>query len=348
MPKLTKEKGSKEPSKHMEYSLEELDRDLINFQNLCNDLKIDKSNQLEIMKPLTSKIPKTHTFYCLVLLSVLICLSIILLGQDSISWHLTAIVRIAMIKMLPYLDWRYLEYEQCLIPKQHQNYNIQQEIFQCSLCESFKDFEDFLIIDKEINPDVIEELMAVHKPIILAGEIDHWIKESPEQFIEQLINHQQFSKSFPCNLKSNIYDTIRDDVDFETLIKKRQIHDGSFFMHFRNCRKDAVRIFRNYTHRPWFLPENVAPVTFNWLIWNKNYQVMNYKQLELFEKCSVIGQMFGKTRLRLLPKGNCHSTCLTLEGVLPARFMMVLTNLWDVEYLPEGISDNMAAILEIR
>ncbi|XP_066260082.1 uncharacterized protein [Euwallacea similis] len=352
MPKTTQDKLKKPQTK---YTFNDLNRDLIELDCFCEENDIKIKDRIELLKPITSKIPKkplsrsTLLYWLMFLGAIGLVVIIVRKNWEPISWHIAAATRITMIKVLPYYDWKYLKDERCLIPKWFSSSTKKlDEVFDCDLCESFRDFNDFFVALNENNsPDIVRQFIDLDRPILIPGVIGYWITKSPEDFVGQLLDHKEFSFSFPCNLETNIHNNKRDDIDLQDLFEKIPSF-GSFFLHFQNCDKEAMRVFRNYTYRPSIVPEEIAPVSYNWLIWNKNYSPTKYKKLNLIEKHTVVGQLFGSTALRLIPRKNCAEICETIEGVLPAGYILIFTSLWDLEYLPQGDEDNMAVILEIR
>ncbi|CAG9770056.1 unnamed protein product [Ceutorhynchus assimilis] len=331
------------------YTFEDLDKDLIQLNEEMVASNINIHDRLEIIKPLTSLIPTKYSFRKISIILMISIISILIIRhhQERLHWHLTAITRIIMIKFLPYFDWRYLKDEVCLIPKQ-KPLLIDQGVFDCDLCESLRDFEYFPLSPHLSDlSDYIQRAIDVEKPLVINGGIEHWIKTTPEDFIGQIIDKDAFARSIPCNLFTNVYNSKKGDIDLLSLFEKRKYFDN-FFMHFQNCDLEAMKVFRNFTYRPSILPDELSPVTYNWLIWNKNYNAPNYKRLNLIEKTTVVGQLFGNTRLRLVPRKNCENVCEVLKGILPAGHFLIVTSLWDLEYLAEGDGENMAAVLEIK
>lgn len=82
--------------------------------------KVTNSNQKEIekiLRPLRIHLWKQQLKKCLkiVLIFVAICCGIYYV--DTLNWYFCAFGRLAMIKLLPVWDWRYLENARCLIAK---------------------------------------------------------------------------------------------------------------------------------------------------------------------------------------------------------------------------------------
>jgi len=351
MPKTSSD-TSKTPAKH---NFNDLDQDLIEFDRFCQGLDLDVEKRVKLLQRIFSKIPqKTGQSSTILYWSASILVAILLFtlawkNWDYFSWRITALTRMLMFQILPYFDWRYLKHEPCLVPKFFQKKNnneVLEEPFNCDLCETFIDFEDFFV-DHDAT-DVIRQYLEVDHPVIVSGAIEHWTTSSPEELLSLLLDRKEFANSVPCNFFSNFHNPKKSPgASLKEIFTKKHNFD-SFFLHFQNCDLEAMKILRNFTYRPWAVPEEIAPVTYNWLIWNRKYNPVKYKKLELIEKYALIGQMFGSTQLKLVPRKNCKDKCDVIEGVLPSGYTLMFTSLWDIEYLPRGSTDNMAVMLEIQ
>lgn len=337
MPKSTK--------KSSEYSFEDLNRDLLQLDELLSSSNVKPSDRLAMYRPITAKMPAKPIGYWLGRLALLMMIvALVWMKSETLGWHVSALGRISMIKLLPYFDWRYLKNQACLVPKVAPV--AADEIFDCNLCEALQGFQDFQL--QEADEELVEKLIEIDRPVVVSGEIDHWVPETPEAFISQLLERVEFGKSVPCQLESSFHNDRLGDLDAATLFRKKQQLSHSFFLHFQNCDLSAVRVFRNFTSRPQVLPAAFSPVAYNWMLWNSHYRNLRYRKINLIEKIAVIGQLFGSTSLRLVPRKNCQEVCPVINGVLPAGHILILTSLWDVEYCPGQDSENMAAILEVK
>ncbi|ERL86925.1 uncharacterized protein LOC109540097 [Dendroctonus ponderosae] len=337
---------SKPAKKTSDYSFEDLNRDLVQLDQLLSASHVKPRDRLAMLRPITAKMPGKPVGYWLMrLVPLMMIIAMVWMKRETLDWHASALGRIGLIKLLPYFDWRYLKSQTCLIPKVA--LVAPKEIFDCNLCESLEEFRDFELQSEEGGADLVEKLVEIDRPVLVSGEIQHWIPDSPAAFISQLLKRAEFRKSVPCQLESSFHNDRLGDPDLATLFRKRQLFQ-SFFLHFQNCDPSAVRAFRNFTARPQVLPAALAPVAYSWMLWNSRYSTLRYKKINLIEKIALIGQLVGSTRLRLVPRKNCQEVCPIINGVLSAGHVLILTSLWDVEYCPGGDSENMAAILEVK
>lgn len=355
MPKSSSD-TAKTPTKH---NFNDLDQDLIEFDRFCQGLDLDVQERVKLLQRIFSKIPQktgqasTILYWSASILLVILVFTLAWKNWEYTSWRITALTRILMIQILPYFDWTYLKHEPCLVPKFFQgkkNDGVLEEPFNCDLCETFIDFEDFFVDQDSFDDvtEVIRQYLEVDHPVIVSGSIEHWATNSPEELLSHLLDHKEFANSVPCNFFSNFHNPKKSPgASLKEVFTKKHNFD-SFFLHFQNCDLEAMKVLRNFTYRPWVVPEEIAPVTYNWLIWNRKYNPVKYKKLELIEKYALIGQMLGSTQLKLVPRKNCKDKCDVIEGVLPSGYILMFTSLWDIEYLPRGSTDNMAVMLEIQ
>ncbi|XP_050315027.1 uncharacterized protein LOC126749387 [Anthonomus grandis grandis] len=346
--------SSSNKKKPSEFTFQELDQQLLDLNDLMEKSNLSTADRTDLFKPILERIPKNKTAAPL-FTYMFICFSLLLFGYikwESLYWHITALTRIALVKILPYWDWRYLKNDVCLISKFDPLLPQGVEEFDCNLCENLKDFQDLSLIKGEVDiSDLIRQCVQLEIPVVINNQIDHWLKESPQELFDQLLEKPQFAHSIPCNLHTNIHNSKLGEPTILDLYEKTELFH-QFFIHFQNCDSAAMKVFRNFTAKPSVVPEELSPVSYNWLIWNNRYDGARYKKLNLIERHIVIGQIMGKSRLRLTPRNNCQDQCPALEGDLKNGDLMVVTSLWDVEYLPSNKDEkgghNMAAVLELK
>ncbi|RZB94438.1 hypothetical protein BDFB_009351 [Asbolus verrucosus] len=314
------------------------------FNDEINDLykylKENKFTDDEIRKIFAPLKPNTNKLKLIsaILIAVLILTSLYFLTYfETISWHLSALGRIFLIKLLPYWDWTVLKNEKCLLPKSTSS--ILPEInFNCDLCENIKQIDVY----DEIPEDVLKNrYLDVDIPVIIKKKPKGW--PSSTNFIEALLTDAEIATSKPCSLSTNIYNGL---TTVKNLIRRTSMFD-SFFMHFQNCDFRIMKRFRSFTSRPSFLPLELSPVQYNWLLWNKNYNVSYFKSIGLVEKIALVGQIVGGNYIRLLPRNNCEMDCPRIDVRLKEGESIIFTSLWNLEYRP-GQGENIAVVLEMH
>lgn len=328
------------------YTTDQFNRDLESFYAFCKENRLSDEEIRKLCEPLRRIVYKAKLlkiFKLSLILALVIFICYILCCSDTVSWHLSAIGRILMIKLLPYYDWTVWKHEQCLIPK-FGSQNIQNELpaFDCVLCENVAQITK----KNNITPEELyENYIELHVPIILTNaEIQmKLLHKRIENVTDSLISNQILAEYLPCKLSTNIYN---GPGTLSTILKKTK-RFSSFFVHFQNCDFAAVKNFRIFTARPSFLdPAYVSPIQYNWLLASKDYNISKFKSIELQERVTVIVQTLGGTNFKLTPQSECEFDCHVLNFELKAAEALIFTSLWNLEYKPNPSGENVAVILE--
>nr|CAI5865865.1 unnamed protein product [Callosobruchus analis] len=275
--------------------------------------------------------------YVIISLSATMILLCLLSYFESVSWYISALARIFLIKLLPVYDWKHLKNKACLLDRADISPGTSN--FNCGLCENLQRIDIYDYLDEDY---LEEKYINLDIPVIIAKSLEHWPKDS--SFLDAVSNERSFFFSYPCKYSGNVH---KGHGNIGEIFNRVQ-HFSQFFAHFKNCDPEAVRAFRKYTFRPAVIPKSYTPTTYNWLLWNKNYNTTNYKPIELIEKLVAVGQVFGSTYVRLVPRKNCGAVCPTLNIKLFAHELLIFTSMWDLEYRPMEVGENMAVVMEIR
>lgn len=255
---------------------------------------------------------------------------------EEVTWQLSSLGRIILIKTLPYFDWRPYKSKRCLIEHLFTETQTLSNTLNCNVCEDLVGID----VHEFLDEDTLEErYLKLDNPIIITKGFKNWPNDS--SFMNDLKQHES-SKLYPCNLSTNIHKGLSD---LETVLSKLK-YFNEFFIHYQNCEGEAMRALRQYTFKPEVLPSTFSPTLYNWIVWNNNYNATNYKQIALIEKITVVGQLFGSMNIRLIPRKNCENSCPFFDIGLRARELLVFTSLWDLEYRPAEKGENMAVIIE--
>nr|CAH7758647.1 unnamed protein product [Callosobruchus chinensis] len=279
-----------------------------------------------------------NTFdYVIISLSATMILLCLLSYFESVSWYISALARIFLIKLLPVYDWKHLKNKPCLLDRAETSPGTSN--FNCGLCESLQRIDVYDYLDEDY---LEEKYINLDIPVIITKSLEHWPKDS--SFLDAVSNEHSFFFSYPCKYSGNVH---KGHGNVGEIFDRVQ-HFSQFFAHFQNCDPEAVRAFRKYTFRPPVIPRSYTPTVYNWLLWNRDYNTSNHKPIELIEKLTAVGQIFGSTHVRLVPRKNCEAVCPTLNIKLFAHELLIFTSLWDLEYRPVEVGENMAVIMEIR
>ncbi|CAG9814863.1 unnamed protein product [Phaedon cochleariae] len=285
-----------------------------------------------------TKFFNTFDYVILTIISVVVFIYIVKYF-DSISWQLSSIGRIFLIKLLPYYDWKHLKNKECLIDSPWRKNHTESILFNCDVCENI----DTIDVYRTLDEDILEErYINLDIPVILTSGLETWPKNSG--FIDALKSEEDFFSSYPCKLSTNIFKRVGSAGE----ILDRTHYFDKFFLTFQNCDLEAMRVLRRHCYRPDNIPPSFSPTMYNWLLWNKHYNMTAHKSIDLVENFAVFGQLFGSTHIRLIPRKNCQSICPFLSIELNGREMLLVTDLWDLEYRALGTGENMAVIMELR
>lgn len=329
------------------YTTEQLNRDLDSLYAFCKENNLSDEEIKELCGPLLklahkAKMVKYLKFYTYFLVVATFCY--VLCSFEIVSWNLSAIGRILMIKLLPYYDWTVWKQETCLIPKFGGQNNQINEVpnFDCVLCESVTDIH---VKDNVTQEMLYENYIELHVPIILTKpEIKmRLLNQSIDNVAASLISNKILAESIPCKLSTNIY----NGADTLDTLLERTGHFNNFFLHYQNCDFGAVKNFRLFSARPSFLdPAKISPIQYSWLLMNRNYNVSKFKSVDLQERITVVLQTLGGTVFNLIPQTECEFDCHTLNFELKIGQALIFTSLWNLEYKPLPKGENVALILE--
>lgn len=320
------------------YSFQQFNKELNELYDHLIQQNYDESELRTIFQPLLKSTESSKTTKVL-LVTVLTFTTLIYVvsKSDKLTWHLSAVARILLIKLLPFWNWTQYRNGLCLL-KLPETATSQQ--FNCGMCEHLTS------INKEFSNishnDLMEKYLDVHSPVLIKDGLD-W--NTDKTFIDDVYDNDILYDSFPCLISSSLN---KDNGNQLGQLMEKARKQDRFYLHFQNCDYEPMRVFRKYTYPPQFLPNVLSPVLYNWMVWNKSYNTTKYKPIELIEKEALVGQIHGETEFRLLPRKNCETHCEVLNVKLQKGESILLTSLWDLEYRPVGDGENVAVILEIR
>ncbi|KAK4878261.1 hypothetical protein RN001_010767 [Aquatica leii] len=312
--------------------LQQINNELTTFFETCRKNHLTQQDIATICQPLRTAATKTklkRRLFKTTILIVLLASAYYLTTIDLISWHLAAIGRLGLIELLPIWNWQHLKNEKCLIPSLTP---IETPQLECTLCEAL----DHIHTAIDINPSHLKQhYIDLHTPIIIPEALHNWTKIRSDPIL---------AESVPCQLSTNIHSGF---TTTGRILSKLQDFDH-YFLHFQNCEFDAMKAFRVFTPKPLFLPVEMSPVQYSWLLMSRYYNVSSFKQVELKEAVALFGQMQGSNYVRLLPRLNCESVCPIVEMELLEGEALVFTSMWDLEYKPNMYGENIAVILEMH
>ncbi|XP_044260711.1 uncharacterized protein LOC123008772 [Tribolium madens] len=323
-------------SSHPPYSFKQFNDEINNLYKSLKDSNYTDAEIRKIFAPLAPETPKMRLSTAIFITSM-VTLAILYFANnfETISWHLSALGRIFLIKILPFWNWTSLKNEKCLIWKPSTTTTPEIINFNCHLCENLELID---VYDEIMQETLKNRYLDVEIPVIIKKS---WLNMA--DFFDSLVKNAAIADSQPCNLATNVYNGV---TSVKNLLSRTQLFD-SFFLHFQNCDFPAVKQFRGFTPRPAFLPPELSPVQYNWLLWSRNYNMTQFKAIGLVDKVAVVGQITGANFLRLVPRNNCEGECPQIGVKLQEGESIVFTGLWNLEYRPD-FGENVAAILEMH
>ncbi|KAB0791497.1 hypothetical protein PPYR_03297 [Photinus pyralis] len=309
--------------------------ELVAFLQFCKKSKLSDEEVAVITRPLTRALARNKIKRGILHLLILLLLSLAVYyvsTTEIVSWHLSAIGRVGLINLLPIWNWRHLKYEKCLIPTKTDDVPIP---LACELCE----INNYIDSAYDIDPERLDDLyIKLHKALILNKAM------TPNWYLPEIDTEPLFHGSTPCKLSTNVR---TGTPTVKTLVDKLDDFER-YFLHFQNCDFEAVKAFRRYAPKPAVLPARLSPTKYSWLLMSRDYNVTNYKTVQLVEPIALVGQMVGSNYFSLRPRMNCEEHCPVIEVALEEGEVLLLSSMYDLFYRPFPEGENVAVILEMH
>ncbi|XP_059484917.1 uncharacterized protein LOC132202180 [Neocloeon triangulifer] len=263
--------------------------------------------------------------------------------------HLHAVARIALVKLLPWWDWRPLHRQKCLVSNPHFSPPLIDLKDDCVSCEAIESVDR---VSDTSYQHLLDAYLQRDAPVIVVDAMDSWPTMRSDNFwfdnlTQAYLNHGSKSKGpMPCAFSSNI--RAGSAAEFRTLITKLgNPRLDKWFAHWLNCDTSAMKSLRPLYQRPYFLASSVAPAHFNWVLISSNYRAKIYKKLNLETGLVTVHQLRGSTQFHLLPIPTCEKMCNDVAGTIYEGETLVFVNfLWNFEYSPGRGAENIAIVTE--
>ncbi|KAF5272008.1 hypothetical protein FQR65_LT04989 [Abscondita terminalis] len=304
----------------MSNNLQQINAELIALFEYCQRANLTRDDMSSMCQPLCEAVTrarlKRNLLRALTLTALLASAYYCVTTFDTISWHASAVARIALIKTLPVWDWQHLKTQKCLVPGL--NPPPQTPELECTLCEAL---DHIPTVKSNANPDHLKQrYLDLHTPVIIPEALTNWTKVSVQSV---------FYKTAPCKLSTNVLSGFATTARVLTTLKDFD----RYFVHFQNCDQDAVKAFRLFAPKPRFVSVELSPVRYSWLLMSRNYNVTHYKKIELKESITLFGQVRGSNYVRLIPRLNCEDACPLVEMQLYDGEALLFTSMWDLDYV---------------
>ncbi|XP_044764223.1 uncharacterized protein LOC123320835 [Coccinella septempunctata] len=309
---------------------EKLDEELLEFHKYLKRKDLDEEDIGMIFEPLLGEKNRGIGRCFFILMSIFLIFHALIRTEIG-WWYILAMSRMFLIKIKPFYDWSYLKNEECMIPKWWEKGVEKNYTPNCNFCENLKNVE---VLDQLDGGELEEFYMEVQKPVVFQYEfptVDHvW---------SSFFQDDNFLSSFPCSIETNV---MENEGNIGKILRKISIFPN-FFVHFQNCEYDSMKYFRGVVPTPKFVPDNISPVQYNWLMWSRNYTFPRFKKIELSnsENFKLVGQIEGRATYRLLPPGKCEKICEEVEVTLGKGQVFIFTNFWRLEYSVSGSEEEI-------
>ncbi|CAG4931816.1 uncharacterized protein LOC123700534 [Colias croceus] len=341
----TNTKNSENMSQREKFQL--LNSEVRSFYEYCKEVGMSDDEIDIICRPLMSAVRRAtikRWRRIIILMMLFLATGYIVSQTDSFQWHVAAVARLTLIKLLPLINWTPMYYNQCVLGRLPLQ-NFEAEPVSTSDCIACEAIQNIARIANTDHNEVLNHHLLRGAPVIVTDAYTDW--SSGEYNFTGLVNNDdRLRESVPCRILTNIR-IGKQPMDLQEIVSRiTESNIPSWFIHFQNCDIRAVKTFRVLAPRPYFLSPEIPPSHFNWLLLSKNYETNRYKYLEFDIGLIIMSQLKGQTSIQLKPRMPCENICGPVKIDLQETETLVLSNsLWEFEYLP-GKGENLAMITE--
>ncbi|XP_055541717.1 uncharacterized protein LOC129727689 [Wyeomyia smithii] len=329
-------------------SVPQLDQEFQSLLDSIDKLALTKAELYKVLAPLRWQMFR-NCWVKRIKIFVLIATALIAIYYIPVlNWNASALGKLAMVQVLPYLDWRPLYRDRCLVKSLPWKWNSQGNRFyhqnellaeDCHVCETINSIPSI----KQLSFEYLNDNHLLRNvPIIVLDSHLKWAEGSwtnVTQFIKAI---EPLLLSRPCNVHTNLlfkgYDVRESDSALVTMadILLRTKSNDSWFVHFRNCRLATIKRTRLLIERPYFYAPHLEMPYSTWFLLSSNYSTRSWKSLKL-EGFVIVMQLKESLKVVLIPRGECYDICNKFEFELhEGQSLVFLTDLWLFKYLPSG------------
>ncbi|XP_055375441.1 uncharacterized protein LOC129608139 [Condylostylus longicornis] len=261
---------------------------------------------------------------------------------DSIIWTISAVGRIAMIKLLPFWDWTYLYNAKCLISKTTTMRDYQgnaNQLKECHLCEKL----DYIKIVENITfLQLRDNFIYKAQPVLIKNSTK--MSSIPELLIK-LFDSRDFLQSNPCDVGTNLMQYKFFNLE-EVLSYIDEDMESSWFLQLRNCQFSAVKASRQFLKKPYYYAEHMEPFYSSWILMANNYAGLE-KNIKLYGLV-ILQQLQGDLLIVLSPDPECLHKCKEQKIIIKSGESLVFsTDLWNMMYLIDLDQMVLSSIMEV-
>lgn len=168
-------------------------------------------------------------------------------------------------------------------------------------------------------------------PVVITDS--HQLLRVQDLFDVILLKSSNFLKNQPCDVSTNLF--IKKFFNMEAaLIKAAKLikFEKKWFLQFRNCQLEAVKLARAFILRPYYYPKHLSSAYTTWLLMSHNYRSKEMRILRT-QGLIIMQQLLGDLVLKLRAKEPCTVNCPNIHLLLKqGESLIFTTDLWILSY----------------
>lgn len=347
----------------------EIESDFQSFFTECSGSNLNKFQLIQLLFPLKIRVWKEWG----IKYGVFIFLTVIFIGLfvyvDFFTWNLAAVGRLTLAKICPIWNWENLYNAKCLIGKvdndERSDDPVKKRRFleyeDCVTCENigtihfyvnFNSYLPFKFLEKITNLSNIsyQHLYDKHllrgRPVIITDSHDSWTKT--ENFASHLLSLPDLMHSKPCELQTNLIFYKKSDLTtiFQIIEENIERENDEWFLHFRNCEFEAIKVSRAFIPKPYYYSSHLEPPYTSWILLSQNYNHHEYKHLSLLNMV-IVQQLIGTLDITIEAKDACYDVCGSHHiQIFEGEALVLMSRLWNFKYLPSSKDLSVSVMTE--
>ncbi|XP_022085629.1 uncharacterized protein LOC110976563 [Acanthaster planci] len=323
-------------------SLEAIDRDLKEVVDYCESAGLDSEQVAADAKLLLSAAQKhedSSSFQTLtkkvLFVTVAVTLVAFLLQNAWTFRWLSVAGKTFQMKILPYWDWTNLYHEECIVANP---YMVVEKLTEedCEVCETYDELD---VVHNISIKEITEDYLFDNIPFIVTDATQNW-----KAFKE--FNFDSFKNLYTTNEVLRSHDVCEyKESNSQRLAEILRCSDCPFHAMWLNCKLPAIKVFRSFYYRPYFLPPMVESALENFVAFSSGRSESSEEFLIYYtsDDLTWFAQIRGTYLIQLRPKAPCEELCETLEINLQEGQTIVLTNeMWELWFAPSNESPAIA------
>ncbi|XP_033628268.1 uncharacterized protein LOC117290814 [Asterias rubens] len=326
-------------------SLEHIDKDLKEVLDFCVSSGLTSSQIVSGARPLldAANQSKRRAWLRRVVLVSLAVAVVAFLFQNTWTYRWICIAsKITAMKVLPYWDWTPLYDEECILQNP---YMVQDKLTEddCQECVNYNKLEYVYNLTHEM---VAEDYLFSNLPFIVLDATKGWkaTSEFNADSLKKLFTENKVLRSHNvCQYTNNEGQPLADVLAGRA---------STFHTVWSNCQLQAIKVFRSYYHRPYFLPPMVEAALENFVAFSSGKsekasgeedEDSDFLKHGVVDDLTWFAQIRGNYFIQLRPKQPCDNICSLFSFVLEEGQTMVVTNdMWEWHFAPADSAPTIA------